>query len=393
MKKIYGLMLMTLGLLAFSACESDRDSNPTLKEPDSFVLNVPPYAENNVYDLANSTSLEFTCSQPDYGVPMGTTYAVQMCLSDNFVDASEGVDANFVTLSTVYTSAKVQVDAIEMALALVDLWDATGEGDFPKEAIPLYFRFKANLTSAPTRGVCYSNVIKLPQVLGYKAEAPIALPETMYIIGAFEGSDNWANWLPMISATETPGKFWKIQYFDNGSTMKFNMANSWEGHQVAYYDGLVPDESKTFADVSGDDDGNGGLNIKIGKGGWYTVVVTVKLAGTSLAYTLEFFDASVYLTGDALTGAWGSEDDAYKFAVPTSPTEPFVSPATVGGGSLRIFAKVPGIDWWKSEFVVFDGEVKYRENGGELAAQGFATNIGAGKKVKVNFITGEGSIE
>lgn len=49
MKKIYSIFMMGLAVLAFSACESDRDSNPTLLEPDTFVLNVPPYAENNVY--------------------------------------------------------------------------------------------------------------------------------------------------------------------------------------------------------------------------------------------------------------------------------------------------------------------------------------------------------
>lgn len=392
MKKIYGLMLITLGLLAFSACESDRDSNPTLKEPGSFVLNVPPYADNNVYDLANSTSLEFTCSQPDYGVPMGTTYAVQMCLSDNFVEASDGVDANYVTLSTVYTSTKVNVDAVELALALVDLWDTTGEGDFPKETIPLYFRLKASLTSAPARGLCYSNVIKLPQVLGYKAEAPVALPTELYMTGDMEGASAWGNWIKLVAATETPGKFWRVQYFQAGNQMKFNTMAGWGG-ETAYFDGLIPDASKDFAGAGGVDDGYGNLNIGIGKTGWYTVVITAKLAGTAITYTLEFFEVAVYLTGEPLTGAWGGEGDAYKFTAPVSPAEPFVSPATVGGGSLRIFAKVPGIDWWKSEFVVFDGEIKYRENGGELAAQGFATNVGAGKKVKVNFITGEGSIE
>ena len=78
MKNLYKLFTLTMGLLALSACEADRDSNPVLNEPDTFVLNVPAFASNNVYDLKNSESLELTCTQPDYGIPMATTYSVQI---------------------------------------------------------------------------------------------------------------------------------------------------------------------------------------------------------------------------------------------------------------------------------------------------------------------------
>lgn len=88
MKNLYKLFTLTMGLLALSACEADRDSNPVLNEPDTFVLNVPAFASNNVYDLKNSESLELTCTQPDYGIPMATTYSVQISLEEIFVDAS-----------------------------------------------------------------------------------------------------------------------------------------------------------------------------------------------------------------------------------------------------------------------------------------------------------------
>lgn len=39
MKNLYKLFTLTMGLLALSACEADRDSNPVLNEPDTFVLN------------------------------------------------------------------------------------------------------------------------------------------------------------------------------------------------------------------------------------------------------------------------------------------------------------------------------------------------------------------
>ena len=66
MKNLYKLFTLTMGLLALSACEADRDSNPVLNEPDTFVLNVPAFASNNVYDLKNSESLELRDSDGNH---------------------------------------------------------------------------------------------------------------------------------------------------------------------------------------------------------------------------------------------------------------------------------------------------------------------------------------
>lgn len=63
MKNLYKLFTLTMGLLALSACEADRDSNPVLNEPDTFVLNVPAFASNNVYDLKT----------PNIGINLYTT--------------------------------------------------------------------------------------------------------------------------------------------------------------------------------------------------------------------------------------------------------------------------------------------------------------------------------
>lgn len=292
MKKLYNIFMVGLAALAFSACESDRDSNPTLLEPDTFVLNVPPYAENNVYDLENSKAIEFTCSQPDYGFPIATTYSVQMSLNENFTEENEevGTKLNYVTLATKYTSTKIDIDAVEFALALVELWDLSGSGELPDTPVTLYIRMQAALTSNGS-GACTSNVIKLPRVLGYKAEAPVTLPEKMYLIGSFAESD-WNAWLEMTPVEGSTGKFSRVVTFAGGDAMKFNMNPGWDGNQVAYFDGLVPDESKKLADVGGVDDGNGGLNIQIGNAGTYEVVVTVKVAGTKLAYTLDFYEAT-----------------------------------------------------------------------------------------------------
>ena len=52
MKKIFNILLLAVFTLSvFTACEKDDDSNPVLKEPTTFSLNLPPYAANNIYDL------------------------------------------------------------------------------------------------------------------------------------------------------------------------------------------------------------------------------------------------------------------------------------------------------------------------------------------------------
>ena len=64
MKKISNILLaVTFALPLFTACETDNDSNPILNEPDTFTLNTPAYAANNVYDLKNAQTVELTCSQ------------------------------------------------------------------------------------------------------------------------------------------------------------------------------------------------------------------------------------------------------------------------------------------------------------------------------------------
>lgn len=70
------------------------DSNPTLLEPDTFVLNVPPYART-MYDLENSSW--FTCSQPTDCLP--TLYCAngtdEIVPEDN---EEAGTKVNYVTL-------------------------------------------------------------------------------------------------------------------------------------------------------------------------------------------------------------------------------------------------------------------------------------------------------
>ena len=64
MKKIFSYATALLaGLFVFTSCSDDRDSNPTLTQPTSFLLNNLEVGSGAV-DLSKSTSVELTWSQP-----------------------------------------------------------------------------------------------------------------------------------------------------------------------------------------------------------------------------------------------------------------------------------------------------------------------------------------
>lgn len=388
MKKLTILMLLLAGLLLWTGCGDDRDGNPVLQEPTEFNLNTPAQA-NEVYDLKNLSSFKLTCTQPDYGYVAATTYRLQLSLEETFKEADEaaGTTANYATLSTAYIKPELDVDAMEFAMALLDLWKASNEdAELPETPLRVYIRLSAALSNNGM-GQIYSNSIELPNVLGYNVEPPVSLPEQMFLVGDFAAGNGWGKWVEMVPVTDTPGKFWSVQYFGGNNAMKFNANPLWDGNQVAYSEGLVPDASQTYAGVSGVDDGSGGQNIGVKNAGWYIVVVTTALEGKDLNYTLEFLAPDIFLTGDP-SGGWDTFDDARKFTVPEGEGE-FVSPAFVAGGELRLCIKLPSTDWWRTEFIILNNQIEYRKNGGDQER----VNVSAGQKAYLNFLDGTGRVK
>lgn len=376
MKKISILGAVFAGLMLFSACESDRESNPVLKQPDSFLLNTPALSEN-VYNLDNSDAIILTCTQPDYGYTAAVTYAVEVSLDESF--------NTFETLSTKYTSAKMNVNASEIAVSATNLLVAAGktEADFPLTT-PICIRLKGELSEG--QGTVYSNSIDINVSLSFSLP-PIEAPEVFYIIGEF-CNWSWDNAPEMIPVNGTPGVFWTLQYLPEGKGIKFNQATSWDGNDVGYDKATVNDNYE--AGISRSDDGN----IVIGKGGWYLIVAKAEVNGSELEYTVDINEPAVYLFGPAANGSWEATD-SNKFTVPTTANDYFVSPAfttSVPASSdqgIRACVVIPGYDWWKSEFIVIDGVLEYRGNGGDQARIGG----NAGQKLYINFTDNTGKVE
>ncbi|MDO4195041.1 MAG: hypothetical protein Q4D33_02695, partial [Prevotellaceae bacterium] len=104
MKNIFKTSLMALaGLVVFSACEDDRESNPVLNTSGNatFVLNAPEVGASSV-DLALSKGVAMTWNQPDLTdlhAPLGNvgsygfSYAVQVSKDGNFTKSFDEAKA------------------------------------------------------------------------------------------------------------------------------------------------------------------------------------------------------------------------------------------------------------------------------------------------------------
>ncbi|BEG98192.1 SusF/SusE family outer membrane protein [Bacteroides sedimenti] len=373
MKKITILASLFLGLSLFTACDSDRDSNPILQDPTTFVLNTPAYSTSE-YDLEKSKSIELTCSQPDYGFTAATIYSVQISLNNDF--KTEGA---FADLATTYTTAKMNVDASEVAVAATNLALAEGktEADFPL-ITKVYVRLKAALTNG--MGAIYSNPVTLSNVRVHFALPPVLLPTAMNIIGGGIGGWDWnANALEMVPTFDNNGTFWRIIYVTEGGEIKFNSVKDWNGGEFGTSATLVDN-----ADAGLGGDGN----ISVANAGWYLVVVKSTLVGRNINYTVEFNAPKVYMMGNTV-GGWDIKDEN-SFTVPADGTGFFVSRPLDATDEVRMCVKLTDLDWWKTEFIVLaDGKISYRGTGPDQERY----KVDAGKRVYLNFMTGKGKYE
>ena len=259
MKKMIYLFILVFSLSTLVAC-SDDEGTPVFTEPTEFVLNVPKYA-SGIYDLKNTATIQLTCSQPDYGFTAATRYTVEIALDQAFEKNA--------TLDTKYSTAKMEVDAQEVAVAISNLL-GVNEDEFPKAPIPLYVRLTASaLTDNKSEiagSTITSNIIELPQVLPYYALPAVTLPTNLYLIGSVCDWD-WSKCYSMIPVHSNEGMFWSMQYLGadadgNKAAFKLNTATSWDNNQVGIQGVTISEASKKLVDAGGED------NIEIGNPGW-----------------------------------------------------------------------------------------------------------------------------
>ncbi len=374
-------MLAVVGF-GFSSCSEDRDSNPTFNnEANSFELNIPGYALNNVYDLEHSDYLTLSTSQPNYGFPVSTVYTTWVSLDNE----------NFESLATTSTSAYIKIPASELNDKILAL---AGDKDLSKP-IPIYVYLTAHVFGNDDLGQATSNTITLSKVQAYVPVVEISLPEKMYIVGSFPASDGWSKFVPLNQAFSQDGFYYGVVYLPAGAEFKINQDNGWKGNDKGYGQITVTDDAG--AGLESVDASSDAANIRVANGGWYTIIVKGKIANGALQYELITRKAAVYVPSGNLTGLdWGFQD-GWQLTAPANEGE-WVSPAFSADGELRLAVDC-GIDWWKTEFTVKnDGTLFYRNvdipnNWAENVGEEFSYQVFAGQKAYINFTQGTGRIE
>jgi len=194
-------------------------------------------------------------------------------------------------------------------------------------------------------------------------------PDNLYMIGQEFGSWDWSSSgiAEMTPVNGNPGKFWAVRYFANATDgFKWNTAKAWGG-----------DFSSLGTNVGFTTSGG---NAFVATAGFYIVVVDY----TINKITIE--PAQVYGMGDCF-GGWNAGQ--YPFVADGN----VMKLTTTNAGDLRIYANSSaagvGGDWWRMEFVILDGKIAYRGNGGDQTR----ATVAAGKVVSLNFNTGTGTIQ
>ena len=395
MKKIFKFMLLPALVLPllFTSCDEDRDSNPKLDlshVADGFVLNTPALAENNTYDLKSAKSLKLTCSQPNYGgIPYVVRYYVQVSIDPKFISDPT---ATHTELATSYKTAEMEVNASEVNDAVVALFQAANPDTSVPDEMSIYIRLRAviDITADSNLGETYSNVITLPSVKA-AYEAPDAkFTDNLYLIGSSIQTP-WQSWKAIPKVFGLEGNYYGVIYLPAGGEFKWGTENN----DYRGINRLKEINDEAGAGISAGEE----QNIKVANAGWYTLHFKGKITEDkkNIDWTLTVYKTQVCLIGTCIgQSTWGFADDT-ALTPPADPTGEWVSPAFTASEELRVAVKVGSIDWYRTEFTVYNGEVFWRKynmpnNWAETMGADYSVKPAVGTKLYVNFDTNKAEV-
>ncbi len=226
MKKILLFCAALLSMTAFTGCKDDTD--PKADRPaDNNFLNIPPLANYN-FDLKTAGAVEFTCSQPGYGVATTPAYTVQFSLAPDFkwdnandkyvYNAEKRMDnidlATFANFSTTNTTITVPSNIVAQAINAMLGYDKMEQfdGSRPVYSGKLYARVRSYFPDVNGDRYDYysieSNIVTLQSVQAYET---VRLPGFIYVVGRFACTDvNADGWLEPSETNAAAYEDWKL---------------------------------------------------------------------------------------------------------------------------------------------------------------------------------------
>ena len=376
------------------SCAKDDDSNPVLNTQDlQMTLLNSEYPNGLVLDLSKSETVNLKIKeQPNYGYPAITVYSVQVSINPAFQSVAPSVatpSVRYRTLSTSYTKANMKVDAMELNNAIIKMYQAENDGNDPTGLVmDAYVRVRAQVSAQGGRSIpgteCYSNVIKLSNVtVAYVA----AIPKELYISGtSIRGGKEAKDWGPVYGS---PGCFYTLAYFGDGDSFLWgDDEDTGTGFSLTT---SVDDQAEAGPKKNEKDE------ISVTNPGWYVLYMetSVDKENNLLLSDLTFYPGAAYIIG-ATTGNWDNEDPNSKMTAPDTADGEWISPVFTGSGELRAYIKVPGLDWWRTEFTLLKGHIFWRTTNiisswADNAGADYSVSCSAGQRFYVNFdkLTGE----
>ena len=362
------------------SCEDFREIVTLNDHPSTFVLNTPALANNN-YDLDNSSVVVLTCSQPDFGFTAPVLYTTQVSLENDF--ETEG---KYETFSIASTTARIELPADEFAAYVTSL-SGKDESAFPITE-KVYLRVIARVKN--TDATIASNVITLDKVSTRFALPPVEFKDNIYVVGANIGTA-WSTWKPVASVYGIAGEYYTLVYNGGGNDngLKWGEAEGdWRGFSALK---SIVDNAGAGVTQKADDD-----NLVFANPGWYVLHFEATVVGQTIEYALKVEPGKAFIIGACADGDWTGGNTAWEMTPNADGI--FVSPEFVGGGELRAYILVPGLDWWRTEFTLYKGGLYFRDvdipnNWAENKGAAYSVQGAAGQKLYVDFSFNTGEVK
>ena len=233
---------------------------------------------------------------------------------------------------------------------------------------------------------CYSNVITLPVVVSYRA----TMPTEVYVAASSIHGGTEGKALAPVYGME--GQWFGMVYMAAGASLTWGDADSQtNGYALTT---AVNDQANAETHEAAD----GGIEFT--NAGWYVLHFTASVADNMLNSTLTVYPGAAYTTGAPSYGEgdWLDGDASKALTAPADASGEWVSPAFIAGGELRAYIKVPGLDWWRTEFTLYQGNLYWRDrdipgNWAENVGSDYSVSCDAGARLYVNFDYDTGRVE
>lgn len=170
------LLFAAFGML-FTACDSDRDDNPTLglnHTATEFVVNASPLADQYIQLSADNT-VHLTWTQPNYGVNTVVNYKIEV-----------GLNGTWESLETSYISCEALLSGEEIAKAICKIDGFKTEDDYVDMGFrKIDMRVTANIQTTQSEIIpgttITSNIVSFNHMAAY---CNIPTKATLWVIGS-----------------------------------------------------------------------------------------------------------------------------------------------------------------------------------------------------------------